>query len=204
MNREEQKQKFIEISNLVREVGILYGNSLKDPSKTFENLPAILEKEDLADSIQDELDDHFRTQRNIPYLALDRAKLVRRLDDTLDELALAGRTLNAFSSNIPDNFGEKATSLADLVISITSLLAEAVETIYTSFSDALVICEKIENSKDKVVEVSFELEKDMMNNENSDWKQFISASRIISRTVSSVSVLKAASEVLVLMSYKYE
>ncbi|MHA2249832.1 MAG: DUF47 family protein [Candidatus Kariarchaeaceae archaeon] len=206
MDQKEQKEKFIELSKLIREAGKLYADCIYDPSVSEENTNKILELESKGDKIQAELDDHFRTQKNIPYLALDRAKLVRKLDSTLDQIKLAGMTFNTFGPSLPRELIKECESLAKLTMDVTDLLASAVEIIYTSFKEALDLTRQIEELRDQVMVSAFSLENQFFDTADAStgWKEYTAISRIIKRTLVCVVASKEASEVLDLMAYKYD
>ena len=203
MDRHEQKSKFIELANLIREAGKLYADCLLNPANSEENKNKIIEMENAGDTIRDALDDHFRNEKNIPYLALDRAKLVNKLDDTLDDIKLAGLTFTTFVHSLPKDFSAKSNRLANIIVEITGCLAEAVEVIYTSFKDALTIVVKIEKLRDEAINISFNLENEYFESID-NWKEFNSLSRIIKRTMACIAEAKDTSEVLTLMAYKYD
>lgn len=206
MDQKEQKEKFIELSKLIGETGKLYAECICNPAASRENVAKILELETIGDNIQAQLDNHFRTQKNIPYLALDRAKLVRKLDGTLDQIKVAGMTYSTFAPGLPQDFSQKCESIAKLTEKITGLLADAVKTIYTSFADALDYISEIENLRDEAMGISFDLVSGFFEeaDETSGWKEFEAITRIIKRTMACISMAKEASEVLELMAYKYE
>ncbi|MHA2171186.1 MAG: DUF47 family protein [Candidatus Kariarchaeaceae archaeon] len=203
MDQKEQKSKFIELANLIREAGKLYGDCILNPSVAEDNKRKILELETQGDSIQDQLDDHFRNQKNIPYLALDRAKLVRKLDDTLDDIKLAGLTFTTFVHSLPKDFSTKCDRFAKILIEVTSCLAQGVEIIYTSFKDALDIVTEIETLRDEAMDISFNLENEYFESID-EWKEFNAISRIIKRSMACIVEAKESSEVLELMAYKYD
>lgn len=206
MKREDQKQHFLDLIDLVERTGELLSESLRNKDKIDENIRKITKYETDGDVIQHELDDHFRNQRNIPYLALDRAKLLRRIDDILDDEATAARTLEVFSSSLPGNFSEMIAPLAEHVLQISKDIKDAVHAIYTSFEECLRLVEKIEQSRDNAMAISFDLEKYYFENlhEPSNWKEFESSTRIIRKSMKVISSIKAASEILELMAIKYD
>lgn len=206
MDQKQQKEKFIELSNLIRETGKLYADCLKNPSQAKENSKQIRELETLGDKIQSQLDNQFRSQKNIPYLALDRAKLARKLDETLDQIRIAGMTFATFAQGLPQDFSQKCEKLAEVTEKITDLIAKAVEVIYTSFENALDLIIKIEDLRDEGMESAFSLENEYFDaaDASSGWKEYTAISRVIKRTIACIGTAKEASEVLELMAYKYD
>ncbi|MFV2014946.1 MAG: hypothetical protein ACC656_05940 [Candidatus Heimdallarchaeota archaeon] len=81
MDRKEQKEKIIGLAKRIATASDLYAECLKNPEDFSAKVQEILAIETEGDEIQHQLDDHFANEKNIPYLALDRANLVRRLDD---------------------------------------------------------------------------------------------------------------------------
>lgn len=204
MDQKEQKESIIKLAKIVKESGELYAECLLAQEKSIENIQKILALETEGDVIQRELDDHFSHQKNIPYLALDRARLVRRLDDILDQIAHAAQTLKIFASHTKPDFTDKIQPLAKLCQDITSELAKAVETIYSSFDEAQIIARSIENLRDTAMEACFQLESEIFVSQDTDWKQYEASKRILSETYVLILNTKNASEVLEVMALKYD
>jgi len=202
MDSAQQKSLFIELAELIRNAGSTYSDFMTEPaSSTY--LDRIIELEREGDEIEDELNEHFTTQRNIPYLALDRAKLLSHLDEVLDQLLIATKTLSAFSEGLPKDFTENAKTLADLVAEITRQLRDAVEIVYDNFDKATTICINIEKLRDQASATVFDLESLYFNGEESTWKTYTAVSRVLKRTMAIINSVKVSSEMIQLMSMKY-
>ena len=204
MDQKEQKESIIKLGQLVKETGKLYSESLSNFEITSENISKILTLETDGDAIQWKLDDHFSQEKNIPYLALDRAKLVGKIDDILDRVAYAGRILKNFAKYVDPEFGEKIKSIATICQEITSKFADAVEVIYSSFDQALALSKEIELMRDKAVEYSFEFEADLIGAKDIDWRQYEASRHILVESMKVIRTTKDASEILEIMALKYD
>lgn len=206
MDKKEQKEKIIGLAKLIAEASDLYAQCLINPEDFTAKIQKILVLETEGDKIQHQLDDHFANEKNIPYLALDRANLVRRLDDVLDQLAIAGRTFEALHSGISSKFYEHITPIAEHCSSLGNCLAEAVEAIYTSFAKALEVSKRIEEVRDQASSTAFELETQIFNDADpqNGWKEYVAATRVIRQTMKIIGYIKEASELLQIMSFKYD
>ena len=203
MDREEKKEKFIELAEIIRDTGRLFSESLLTKDNE-EKINQIVELEHNADVIQTELDRDFATQKNMPYLSIDRAKLLRRIDNTLDEFKLASSDILLFSSHFPEDSDNKFSELATNLAEISASLADAIKMIYTNFEETIPILDKIEKLKDIGIGLTFSIEKYYFNLcEEKDWKQFIAISTITKQISSCINYIKGTSEILMLMSYKY-
>lgn len=203
MNREEKKEKFKELAEILRDTGRLFSESLliKDNE---EKINQIVELEQRADNIQIELDRDFATQKNMPYLSIDRAKLLRRIDNTLDEFKLGSSDILLYSSHLPEDSNEKFTELATNLAEISASLADAIKMIYTNFEDTIPILDRIEKLKDIGLGLTFGIEKYYYNKcDEKGWKQFFAVSTITKQISSCINYIKGTSEILMLMSYKY-
>ncbi|MCH8908211.1 MAG: DUF47 family protein [Candidatus Heimdallarchaeota archaeon] len=205
MNKKEQKEKFIELANLIKECSQTFSEALV-ASDHKQLVDKIFKLEARGDEIQIELDSHYAQEKNIPYLALDRARLLRRIDDTLDEFVLASRNLNIFSSSLPKDFSTKTAGISENVAILGSYLSKAIEVIFADFQDCLVLVEKIEDLRDKIFDAVFTIEGEYFKtiDTSSGWKPFFSLTEILKRTVACVVAMKNTSEVLTLMVYKYD
>lgn len=205
MDQKEQKEKIIGLARLIVKASEIYGECLLNSDNLTPKMKEILAIETEGDLLQRDLDDHFAAEKNIPYLALDRANLVRRLDDVLDQFAIAARTLAAFSSGLPKTFEENIKPISDSCISTGKCLAEGVEIIFESFSDALTVTKRIEENRDEASEKAFELDTKLYNeaDPSSGWKPYEASHRVLDRTMKIIGHMKEASELLQIMSLKY-
>ena len=205
MDKKEQKEKIIGLARLIVKASEIYGECLLNSDNLAPRMKEILEIETQGDVLQKQLDDSFAEEKNIPYLALDRANLVRRLDDVLDQLALAARTLSAFSSGLPKLFHENISPIAGACKSMGKCLAEGVELIYESFSEAMQVTKRIEDNRDEASAKGFELETKLYNESDpsTGWKAYEASHRVIDRTMKVIGNMKEASELLQIMSLKY-
>ena len=201
MDKKTQKKNFIELANIIRECGIIYSKLLSNVKE--EDIQRIIDLEEKGDKIRDDLDEDFRTQKNIPYLALDRAKLLRRLDDVLDMFLIGSKNIGAFEGGLPVKFDEEIVDISKNIENCATSLAEAIEIIYSDFSKCLQLCSKIEELRDASMKMIFNLEYKFYN-ELDNWKEFVAASKILEKSMDCVVIMKEASEVLELMSYKYD
>jgi len=206
MDRKEQKEKIIGLAKRIAIASDLYAQCLKNPEDFSAKVQEILAIETEGDEIQHQLDDHFANEKNIPYLALDRANLVRRLDDVLDQLAIAARTLEALHSGLSPKFYVSVTPLADYCSSLGHCLAEGVEVIYSSFNEAMSVSKRIEEVRDQATSNAFQLETQFFNDADPQhgWKEYEAATRVIKQTMKIIGHTKEASEILQIMSLKYD
>lgn len=204
MDREEKKQKFIELADLIQKTGKLYSDILLSVD-IKNNAKMILELETKGDQIQADLDKDFATQKNIPYLAIDRAKLLRKMDTILDLFRLATLNYQQYHNFLPDDFRDKIRVISESIKEMTMNLYEAIVIIYSDFSATLKLVEQIENTRDKVQDLSFNLEGEYFSilDESSGWKKFQAVSSIMNKSNSCIIAIKSASEILTLMAYKY-
>ena len=201
MDKKTQKKNFIELANIIRECGRIYSKLLSNVKE--EDIQRIIDLEEKGDKIRDDLDEDFRTQKNIPYLALDRAKLLRRLDDVLDMFLIGSKNIGAFEGGLPLRFDEEIVDISKNIEDCATSLAEAIEIIYSDFSKCLQLCSKIEELRDTSMKMIFNLEYRFYN-ELDNWKEFVAVSKILEKSMDCVVIMKEASEVLELMSYKYD
>ena len=201
MDKKTQKKKFIELANIIRECGRIYSNLLSNVKE--EDIQRIIDLEEEGDKLRDALDEDFRTQKNIPYLALDRAKLLRRLDDVLDMFLIGSKNIGAFEGGLPVKFDEEIVDISKNIENCSISLAEAIEIIYSDFSKCLQLCSIIEELRDASMKMIFDLEYKFYN-ELDDWKEFVAVSKILEKSMDCIVIMKEASEVLELMSYKYD
>lgn len=201
MDKKTQKKNFIELANIIRECGRIYSKLLSNVKE--EDIQRIIDLEEKGDKIRDDLDEDFRTQKNIPYLALDRAKLLRRLDDVLDTFLIGSKNIGAFEGGLPLRFDEEIVDISKNIENCATSLAEAIEIIYSDFSKCLQLCSKIEELRDGSMKMIFDLEYKFYN-ELDNWKEFVAVSKILEKSMDCVVIMKEASEVLELMSYKYD
>ena len=201
MDKKTQKKNFIELANIIRECGRIYSKLLNNVKE--EDIQRIIDLEEEGDKIRDALDEDFRTQKNIPYLALDRAKLLRRLDDVLDMFLIGSKNIGAFEGGLPVKFDEEIVDISKNIENCSTSLAEAIEIIYSDFSKCLQLCSKIEELRDASMKMIFDLEYKFYN-ELDDWKEFVAVSKILEKSMDCIVIMKEASEVLELMSYKYD
>lgn len=205
MDQKEQKEKIIGLARLIVNASEIYGECLLNSDNVAPKMNEILAIETEGDVLQKALDDHYANEKNIPYLALDRANLVRRLDDVLDQLAIAARTLGAFSSGLPKTFHENIKPIAEACKSMSKCLAEGVEVIFESFSEAMIVTKRIEDNRDEASAKGFELETKLYNESDpsTGWKAYEASHRVIDRTMKIIGHMKEASELLQIMSLKY-
>ncbi|MHA2098425.1 MAG: DUF47 family protein [Candidatus Kariarchaeaceae archaeon] len=205
MDKKEQKEKIIGLGKLVAQASKLYADCLQSPDDFSTKIQQILTLETEGDTLQSQLDDHFANEKNIPYLALDRANLVRRLDDVLDTLAVSARTLEAFKSGMSDKFQADVKPIADCCVSMGSSLSLGVETIYSSFTETLSVTKQIEESRDAATSKAFELETQLFKDADpaSGWKEYEASTRIVKQTMKIIIRTKEASELLQIMSLKF-
>ena len=201
MDKKTQKKNFIELANIIRECGRIYSKLMSNVKE--EDIQRIIDLEEKGDKIRDDLDEDFRTQKNIPYLALDRAKLLRRLDDVLDTFLIGSKNIGAFEGGLPLRFDEEIVDISKNIEDCATSLAEAIEIIYSDFSKCLQLCSKIEELRDGSMKMIFDLEYKFYN-ELDNWKEFVAVSKILEKSMDCVVIMKEASEVLELMSYKYD
>ncbi|MHA2504157.1 MAG: DUF47 family protein [Candidatus Kariarchaeaceae archaeon] len=204
MDRKERKETFLKLADLVDQAGEVFSHYLQNPSDSS-RLEEIEKIEQKGDILEDKLNTYYMTQRNIPYLSLDRAKLLRRLDEILDQMFLGAKTLEAFGTSLPESFTSKVTELAGHLDKMTKTLRQAIEAIYENFEEAAKLTKQIEYERDQSTNLLFELEKSSFQSEDGPegWKGFVAVSRIGRRTVSIINATKAASEVIELMTMKY-
>ena len=206
MKNKEVKENFINIANLIKEAGELYSICfIKSEEIIEENIKTIIELERQGDVIQSVLDNHYKNEKNIPFLAIDRVKLLQTLDKTLDDASLAARTLSAFYSELPKEFKNSVIKLAENVKMMTAKLALAVETIYDDFKAANDLTKEIEELRDESLEESFRIENEffLSADVNSGWKGFISVSTITKKTMTVIKSVRNAAEIITIMSIKY-
>ena len=94
MKHKEIKERFISLGSLIKEGGELIANCLTEKGNLEDHVQKILDIEEKGDMIQDELDAHYKNEKNIPFLAIDQVKLLQRMDKTLDEASLAARSFS--------------------------------------------------------------------------------------------------------------
>ncbi len=204
LTRKEQKELFIELGQVVQEAGECYAKMLR-VELIEEMYNRLNELESKGDELQAKLDAHYSTQKNAPYLTLERAKLLRRIDDTLDNFAIAARTMHVFAGAVPSDFVERATPVSKLLKLVAEYVNDAIVNLFTNFSQALKLTGKIEDNRDKIVDLTFELETDYfksLNGENA-WKQFTAVERIMKRTAATVQRMRDTAEIIELMVYKF-
>jgi hypothetical protein len=124
----------------------------------------------------------------------------------LDQLAIAGRTFEALHSGISSKFYEHIVPIAEHCSSLGNCLAEAVEAIYTSFAKALEVSKRIEEVRDQASSTAFDLETQLFNDADpqTGWKEYEAATRVIRQTMKIIGFTKEASELLQIMSFKYD
>lgn len=206
MKNKEVKENFIKIANLIKEAGELYSICFFKSEETMEeNIRKIIELETQGDEIQTILDNHYKNEKNIPFLAIDRVKLLQTLDKTLDDASLAARTLSAFYSELPEEFEKSVSKLAENVKIITQKLAIAVETIYDDFKAAHELTKEIEDLRDASLEESFRIENKFFISADvtNGWKGFTSVSTITKKTMAVIKSVRNAAEIITIMSIKY-
>ncbi len=202
MNKKEEKEKFFELADLISEGGKLISEIIFSPEINMEKIMLVLDLEEKGDRVRDELNRHFATQQSVPYLALDRAKLLRRIDDILDEFARTARTVKEYNESLPRNFTADIKFVSDAIKTSSQNLGEAIKIVYTSFDDAWKLVRGIEELRDNVVEKGMEVEAGYFKTSN-DWKEFEALSRMHKRAQVIMALIKAAGEILELMSIKY-
>ena len=204
MDNKEQKEHFLKIGELVDKAGAEFSQYLQNPSDSSK-LATIEQLETEGDSAQDKLNAYFTTQRNIPYLSLDRAGLLRKLDEILDQILLSAKTLDAFGSALPPSFTDEVGQLALHLDHMTGTLNKAITALYEDFAAATELTNEIEADRDKSTKILFELEKMAFNSDDEvqGWKGFTAVSRIARRIASVINATKSASEVIEIMSMKY-
>ncbi|MCY3411322.1 MAG: DUF47 family protein [Candidatus Heimdallarchaeota archaeon] len=205
MDRERQKSKFLELAGIIEKTGSIYGKMLLSGSPK-DKLEEILDLESRGDEIQEELDKDFAQQKNIPYLAIDRAKLLRKMDNILDEFRTATLVYRTYQEFLPNGFTEAIITLSNLITEMSTKLSKAIELIYTSFADSLVIVDEIETLRDKALDDAFGITSSYFKelDESSGWKSYEATSNVVKKSVSCLAAIKDASEVLTLMAYKYD
>lgn len=206
MNKKEQKEKIIELAGLIRDTGKLYSECLLDPKNVEKKIGKISEKETLGDALQNELSDHFSQEKNIPYLAIDRVKLIGKMDDILDQILLSIKIFKIYGSELSDDFPSEIEPLAKNCETITTSLSLAVEEIYTNFENTRLKIKEIEEQRDKASDTSFKLERKAFElaDPSKGWKVFESTQRILGITMKIIARTKAASEILEIMVLKYD
>ncbi len=202
MNKKEEKQKFMELANIVSEAGKLISEVMLSSSPDSTKLDKILALESKGDELKDMLNIHFAKEQNTPYLALDRAKLLRRIDDCLDEFARSARTVREFSEFLPATLMEDGKELLSLIQQASTDLSEAIHVIFNSFKDALELVKQIENARDRALDLGSDLISKKFK-EVEDWKTFEATERIVKRIHAIMAILRDTAEVLQLMAYKY-
>ncbi len=204
MNREDKKEKLLELSSLIKRTGELYANILSS-DKIDDKIEEILELETKGDEIQDILDKDFATQKNIPYLAIDRAKLLRRMDNILDNFRIASLTYKLYHKYLPDDFDGKISVISEKITVMSDKLSVAIDLIYTDFSKSLEVVDQIEKIRDETQDITFDIEGAYFNSLDgtTGWKSFQAVSQIIKKTTNCIRSIKSASEILTLMAYKY-
>ncbi|MFV2014947.1 MAG: hypothetical protein ACC656_05945 [Candidatus Heimdallarchaeota archaeon] len=119
---------------------------------------------------------------------------------------IAARTLEALHSGLSTQFYESVTPLADYCSSIGNCLAEGVEVIYSSFNEAMSVSKRIEEVRDQATSNAFQLETQIFNDADpqNGWKEYEAATRVIKQTMKIIGHTKEASEILQIMSLKYD
>lgn len=204
MKRKELKEKFIEIANLVRITGDYYSKSLTDFKAIDSNLNKIIDLETQGDRIQEQINLHYKDEKSIPFLAIDRVRLLQRIDDTLDAILLACKTLKTFGAGLPNDFQDKIKELSELLSKITNSFAQGVTIIYESFKDALEETQKIEELRDNAMNLAFNIEGNYFLENSTKWKEFFAVREILKKTMTVISSTKKASEILEIMALKYD
>ena len=204
LTKKEQKQLFIEIADNIKESGEYYAKMLL-LENTDEMYKKIINMEDEGDEFQARLDAHFSTQKNAPYLTLERAKLLRRMDDVLDNFAIAARTLSVFAEGLPQDFVQNAGEISRLVCEVTEDFSKGMNNLYTNFHESLRNSSRIEQSRDRLVEEIFRLETLYFKNlkGNDAWRQFTAIERVMKRTIAVIQKIRDAGEIIEIMVYKY-
>ena len=105
-----------------------------------------------------------------------------------------------------ENFYSDIKPLAEYCESMGSCLAEAVETIYTSFQEALSVSKRIEEVRDQATSRAFQLETQLYNDADPEkgWKEYEASTRVVKQTMKIIVQIKVASELLQIMSLKYD
>ncbi|RMG36025.1 MAG: DUF47 family protein [Methanobacteriota archaeon] len=202
MNKKEEKEQFFKLADLLQTAGQIIGEIIFQPEPVQEKIDRVLEVEEEGDKIRDRLNEHFAKQQSVPYLALDRAKLLRRIDDVLDEYARTARTVKEYGKFLPTDFAERGAFISETIRSTSESLSQAIKEVYSSFDNAIDLVEKIENSRDEVMEKGMQLEAEYFQ-KSQDWKQFAALENMHKRAQSIIAKIKNAGEVLSLMAIKY-
>ncbi len=202
MNKKEEKEHFFKLADLLEEAGEAVADIIFQPSPAEEKIKRALEIEEQGDQIRDRLNEHFAKQQSVPYLALDRAKLLRRIDDILDEYARTARTVKEYGKFLPQDFAERGKFISDAIKSTSKDLRNAIKEIYTSFDNAMALVNKIEENRDIIVEKGMQLEADYFE-ELQGWKEFTAIENMHKRAQAIIAKIKTAGEILSLMAIKY-
>ncbi len=204
MKRSEKKEYFIKLAKLIEKSGICFSNALQNTNVT-ENLEEIYSLESQGDQIQTILDKDFASQKNIPYLAIDRAKLLRRMDSVLDEFKSSVKEFEIYRVGLPKEFYLDIKILGENIISMSKMFADGIEIMYSDFALALRKVSEIEELHDEMRDNIFQVKKKYYNKlkETDNWSTYIAISSSIERILSVIRLIKAASEIIGLMAYKY-
>lgn len=202
MNKKEEKEQFFKLAEHLEEVGKILKDLIFQISPPSEKIEAVLKIEQEGDVIRDLLNEHFAKQQSVPYLALDRAKLLRRIDDIFDECARTARTIKEYGPFLPTDFHQKAEFIAEGIAKTSHDLAKAIMEIYTSFDNAVSLIQGIENLRDEIVERGMQLEAEYFQS-SENWKQFYAIERMHKRSQAIIAKIKTAGEILSLMAIKY-
>lgn len=203
LSHKEQKEKFYELADILQQIGKDYHQIFTNET-SLDQINDILKKESEADKIQDILNLHYTTQKNVPYLALDRANLLRRLDDVMDTFAISAKLVEYLKPQLPEGFANEFTNMLEMIDQQSDLTAEAVRRIFDDFSKAKELTEQVEEFKDIIVNEGFTLEKKYFETLGADdWKQFHATTEILKRTAKIANSMRNVGELLVYMITKY-
>lgn len=200
LNYKDQKERFLAIAELIRNAGSIYSTGVLHNDVYI--LEKIKEIEKNGDVIRNELNAHFILQQDIPYLALDRAKLLRKLDDTLDAYLIATNTYVLYHGSLPASFAANIASSVDNLLQINNLVVTGIVTIFDDFKATIEYTNKIEILRDEFIDNGNILEQQYFSSEE-NWKEYTAISKILKANIRCVNAMKVVSEILAQMAYTY-
>lgn len=206
MNRKEERQLIMQLADLVAASGSQLSDYLKVTGIDKELITQIHHLEKQGDQIRDKLDNYFKKSKGVPYLALEEAELMAKLDAILDAIVSSGHSIDEFGHQLPKGFVDDNQELYHNVGTISQTLADAIKSNFDNYTDTFVFIDLITEQRDEIKSRGYQLMAkyfQSLDNKNG-WKQFVAIQKTTYQIFDTLTLMKDATDILKVMNYKHE